>query len=239
MSDQSYLQVRNMSVSYGAVRALDEVSIDVPQGSIVSLLGANGAGKSSLMRAILGLTRYEGTVVLDGEDVTGRKPHQLARAGLSSVPEGRQVFGRLSVRENLLLGAGLGGRADLEERLDAVLTRFPSIAGRLGESGSLLSGGEQQMVAVGRALLTRPKVLLMDEPSLGLAPLLIDEIFRVIGELRDDGVTILLVEQNAALALEISDHAYVLQTGRLVASGTAAEIAAEPAIEDAYLGSAL
>jgi branched-chain amino acid transport system ATP-binding protein len=239
MSDQSYLQVRNLSVSYGAVQALDDVSIDVPRGAIVSLLGANGAGKSSLMRAILGLTRYDGTVVLDGEDVTGKKPHQLARAGLSSVPEGRQVFGRLSVRENLLLGAGLGGRADLEGRLEAVLARFPSIAGRLGESGSLLSGGEQQMVAVGRALLTEPKVLLMDEPSLGLAPLLIDEIFRVIGELRDSGVTILLVEQNAALALEISDHAYVLQTGRLVASGTAAEIAAMPAIEDAYLGSAL
>lgn len=239
MSDQTALQVRDLSVSYGAVRALDGVSIDVPRGATVSLLGANGAGKTSLMRAVLGLVKYSGSVALDGTDVTGLKPYQLARAGLSSVPEGRQVYSRLSVRENLLLGAKLGGSARSQAaRLDEVLARFPAIAPRLDESASLLSGGEQQMVAVGRALLTEPMVLLMDEPSLGLAPLLIDEIFRVIGQLRDSGVTILLVEQNAALALEISDHAYVLQTGRVVASGTAAEVASTPGIEDAYLGSA-
>jgi branched-chain amino acid transport system ATP-binding protein len=233
------LQVRDLSVSYGAVRALDGVSIDVPRGATVSLLGANGAGKTSLMRAVLGLVKYSGSVALGGTDVTGLKPYQLARAGLSSVPEGRQVYSRLSVRENLLLGAKLGGSARSQAaRLDDVLARFPAIAARLDETASLLSGGEQQMVAVGRALLTEPMVLLMDEPSLGLAPLLIDEIFRVIGQLRDSGVTILLVEQNAALALEVSDDAYVLQTGRVVASGTAAEVASTPGIEDAYLGSA-
>ena len=239
MPELTYLTVRNLSVSYGAIRALDDVSIDVAKGSIVSLLGANGAGKSSLMRALLGLVKYDGTVVLDGVDMTGMKSHRLAAAGLSCVPEGRQIFSRLSVRENLLLGANLGGKADRTARLDEVLARFPSIAHRLDESGSLLSGGEQQMVAVGRALLTKPKVMLMDEPSLGLAPLLIDEIFRVIAELRDAGVTILLVEQNAALALEISDYAYVLQTGRVVASGPAAVVASTPGIEDAYLGSAV
>jgi branched-chain amino acid transport system ATP-binding protein len=237
MTSASYLDLRDVSVSYGAVRALTAVSISVPRGSCVSLLGANGAGKSSLMRAVLGLVSYTGTVTLDNIDLTGFKPHRLASAGLSSVPEGRQVFGRLSVRENLLIGARLGKRSDTE-RLDEVLALFPSIASRLGDSASLLSGGEQQMVAVGRALITEPKVLLMDEPSLGLAPLLIDEIFRVIAQLRDSGVTILLVEQNATLALEVSDHAYVLQNGRVVASGSAGEIASTPGIEDAYLGGA-
>lgn len=236
MSDE-YFQVRNLSVSYGAINAVQDLSFDVPRGTVVSLLGANGAGKSSLMAAVLGLVKYSGTVQLEGRALDGLKPHKRAKAGLSSVPEGRQVYGRLTVRENLLMGANLGTRA-IKSRLDEVLGRFPSIAGRLSDSASLLSGGEQQMVAVGRALITEPKLLLMDEPSLGLAPLLIDEIFRVIGELRTAGTTILLVEQNAALALEVSDHAYVLQTGRLVASGTGAEVAAMPDIEAAYLGSA-
>ncbi|ALJ19247.1 ABC transporter ATP-binding protein [Microbacterium sp. No. 7] len=235
MSADSYLRVQDLSVSYGAIRAVDGVSFDVPQGTAVALLGANGAGKSSLMAALLGLVKHRGTVTLDGRDLTGMRPERRAKAGLSSVPEGRQVFSRLSVRENLLMGAGLGSRS-AEARLDDVLQRFPSIAGRLNESASLLSGGEQQMVAVGRALITEPKVLLMDEPSLGLAPLLIEEIFRVIAELRDAGTTILLVEQNAGLALDVADFAYVLRTGRLVVGGTAAEVAARTDIEDAYLG---
>ncbi len=236
MTTSSYLDLEEVSVSYGAVRALDQVSLQVHEGTCVSLLGANGSGKSSLMRAVLGLLKHEGRVHLDGADLTGMRPHRIARAGVSSVPEGRQVFGRLSVRENLLLGSRLGRRSE-SARLDEVLGRFPSIAGRLDESALLLSGGEQQMVALGRALVTEPKVLLMDEPSLGLAPLLIDEIFRVIAELRRSGVTILLVEQNATLALEVSDYAYVLQTGRVVAAGTAAEVSATSGIEDAYLGS--
>lgn len=236
MTTQPYLDIQDLTVDYGAVRALDGVSLQVAQGTCVALLGANGAGKTSLMKAVLGLISHTGTVHVDGVDLTGRKPPRIARYGVSSVPEGRQVFGRLSVRENLLLGARLGRRTE-EQRLADVLERFPSIATRLDESASLLSGGEQQMVAVGRALVTEPKVLLMDEPSLGLAPLLIDEIFRVIAELRDSGVTILLVEQNATLALEVSDYAYVLQTGRVAAAGTADEIASTSGIEDAYLGS--
>jgi branched-chain amino acid transport system ATP-binding protein len=239
MSAEPYLKIRDLSVSYGAVRALSDVSVDVPRGCVVSLLGANGAGKTSLMRAALGLTRYQGSITLDGQELKGLRPARIARAGLASVPEGRQVLGRLSVKENLMLGARLGDRRsekNASERMDEVLDRFPSIASRLEDSASLLSGGEQQMVAVGRALITRPKVLLMDEPSLGLAPLLIDEIFRVIGQLRDAGVTILLVEQNAAQALAVSDRAYVLQVGRVVASGTGEEIAATSGIEDAYLG---
>lgn len=235
MSASDYLRVRDLTVAYGAVTAVDDISFDVPQGSAVALLGANGAGKSSLMHAVLGLVKYRGSVVLDGQDLAGLRPERRARAGLSIVPEGRQVFSRLSVRENILLGSRLGKRS-ADEKLDEVLTRFPAIAGRLGDSASLLSGGEQQMVAVGRALVTEPKVLLMDEPSLGLAPLMIDEIFRVIAELRDAGTTILLVEQNARMALDVANHAYVLRTGRMVADGTAAEIAARTDIEDAYLG---
>jgi ABC-type branched-subunit amino acid transport system ATPase component len=239
MTSKPYLSVRGLSVRYGAVHAVEDLSIDVSRGSIVSLLGANGAGKSSLLRAVMGMVKYGGSVALDGEQVTGWKPHQLARAGLSLVPEGRQVYGRLSVRENLLLGARLGrdrSRKSESERLAAIFDLFPSIANRVNDSGSLLSGGEQQMVAVGRALLTEPKIILMDEPSLGLAPRLIDEIFATIVKLRDSGVTIVLVEQNATLALEISDYSYVLQTGRVVGSGTASEIASTPGIEDAYLG---
>lgn len=235
MTAQNYLEVTNLTVDYGAVRAVDDISFQVPQGTAVTLLGANGAGKSSLMQAILGLVKHKGTVSLDERNLSSLRPESRAMAGLSSVPEGRQVFGRLTVRENLLLGAALGRRS-AQKRLDEVLQRFPNIAGRLGDSASLLSGGEQQMVAVGRALITEPKVLLMDEPSLGLAPLLIEEIFRVIGELRDAGTTILLVEQNATMALEVADFAYVLRTGRLVAGGTAAEIAARTDIADAYLG---
>ncbi|MEV7663645.1 ABC transporter ATP-binding protein [Paenarthrobacter sp. NPDC089316] len=235
MTAQKYFEVTNLSVDYGAVRAVDDISFEVPQGTAVALLGANGAGKSSLMQAILGLVKHKGTVTLNERNLSALRPESRAMAGLSSVPEGRQMFGRLTVRENLLLGAALGRRS-AQKRLDEVLQRFPNIAGRLGDSASLLSGGEQQMVAVGRALITEPKVLLMDEPSLGLAPLLIEEIFRVIGELRDAGTTILLVEQNATMALEVADFAYVLRTGRLVAGGTAEEITARTDIADAYLG---
>jgi branched-chain amino acid transport system ATP-binding protein len=231
----AYLQVNQVSVNYGAVRALDSVSLTVDEGTCVSLLGANGAGKTSLMRAVLGLVKSSGDITLDGRKLTSLKPRQVAKFGVSSVPEGRQVFSRLSVRENLLLGAGLG-RRNRATRLAEVLDRFPALASRMNDSASLLSGGEQQMVALGRALITEPKLMLMDEPSLGLAPLLVDEVFRVIAELRDSGVTILLVEQNAGLALEVADRAYVLQTGAIVASGSAAEIAQSSEIEAAYLG---
>ncbi|MGE4238838.1 ABC transporter ATP-binding protein [Ramlibacter sp.] len=240
MTDEAtpYLRLSNVSVRYGAVAALDGVSIDVRRGETVTILGANGAGKTTIMRAILGMAPLVGGEVhLEGRELSGMEPHEVARAGIGIVPEGRKVYGRLSVRENLLMAARLStSKESGETRLERVLQRFPALRTRMSESGALLSGGEQQMVALGRALMTDPKVLLMDEPSLGLAPLLIDEVFRAIGELRSQGVTILLVEQNAAMALEVADRAYVLQTGRVVASGTAEDLKSSSAVADAYLG---
>ncbi|MFT4067820.1 ABC transporter ATP-binding protein [Paraburkholderia sp.] len=232
------LRLSNVSVRYGAVAALDAVSIEVRRGEIVTILGANGAGKTTLMRAITGLVPLVGGEIhLDGRRLDGLAPHRIAREGIGVVPEGRKVYARLSVRENLLMGSRLS-RSTVPEhaRLEQVLGRFPALRTRMNESGALLSGGEQQMVALGRALMTTPKVLLMDEPSLGLAPMMIDEVFRVIGELRESGVTILLVEQNATMALDIADRAYVLQTGKLVASGTAAGLRHASTVADAYLG---
>jgi branched-chain amino acid transport system ATP-binding protein len=240
MSDasSSFLRLANVSVRYGAVAALDDVSISVERAETVTILGANGAGKTTIMRAILGLAPLaHGEVHLEGRGLHGMEPHRVARAGIAIVPEGRKVYGRLSVLENLMMASRLSASPEPEaDRLERVLQRFPALRPRLAESGALLSGGEQQMVALGRALMADPKVLLMDEPSLGLAPLLIDEVFRVIADLRAAGVTILLVEQNAAMALDVADRAYVLQTGRVVASGTAGELKASSAVADAYLG---
>lgn len=237
-AQEAFLRLKDVTVHYGAVAALDGVSIEVRRGETVTILGANGAGKTTAMRAVLGMAPLTGgTVHLDGQRLDGMEPHRVARAGVGIVPEGRKVYGRLSVLENLLMGSRLSRSPVPEaERLEGVLACFPALRSRLNESGSLLSGGEQQMVALGRALMTDPKVLLLDEPSLGLAPLMIDQVFRIIGELRSQGVTILLVEQNAAAALEVADRAYVLQTGRVVASGTAGEIQGTAALVDAYLG---
>jgi branched-chain amino acid transport system ATP-binding protein len=234
----AFLSLRDVSVHYGAVAALDSISIDVRQGETVTILGANGAGKTTMMRAIMGMAPLTGgQIELQGLRLDGMKTHHVARAGVGLVPEGRKVYGRLSVEENLLMGSRLATSDVPEaERLERVLARFPALRTRMKESGALLSGGEQQMVSLGRALMTEPKVLMMDEPSLGLAPLLIAEVFRVIAALRDAGVTILLVEQNAAAALEVADRAYVLQTGRVVAQGSAAELQSGSAIADAYLG---
>lgn len=232
------LSLSNVCVRYGAVTALEDVSIHVARGEAVTILGANGAGKTTIMRAITGLEPLvRGDIHLDGKRLDGMETHNIARAGIAIVPEGRKVYGRLSVRENLLMGARLSRSGQSEQdNLDQVLSRFPMLQSRLDDSGSLLSGGQQQMVAIGRALMTNPKVLLMDEPSLGLAPMMIDEVFRVIADLRELGVTILLVEQNAVMALDIADRAYVLQTGRVVASGTASELRHSSSIADAYLG---
>ncbi|MFT3819315.1 MAG: ABC transporter ATP-binding protein [Rubrivivax sp.] len=234
----SFLKLDKVTVRYGAVTALDEVSIEVRKGETVTILGANGAGKTTVMRAIMGLVPLAGGAIhLEGRRLDGLQTHQVAKAGVGIVPEGRKVYGRLTVAENLLMGSRLSPSSVPEDqRLEQVLRRFPALRTRLAEPGSLLSGGQQQMVALGRALMTDPKVLLLDEPSLGLAPLLIEEVFRVIGELRELGVTILLVEQNASAALEVADRAYVLQTGRVVASGTADELAQSSAVADAYLG---
>lgn len=239
MTGDVCLRLSTVSVRYGAVQALDSVSIDVCRGEAVTILGANGAGKTTVMRAIMGLAPLSaGQIELEGRRLDGLAPHVVARAGIGIVPEGRRVYGRLTVRENLLMGSRLvrSAKTTEAERFASVLRRFPALQSRLDSSGSLLSGGQQQMVALGRALMIEPKVLLMDEPSLGLAPLLIDEVFDVINELRRSGVTILLVEQNAAMALAVADRAYVLQTGRVVASGPAAEMAHTTAVADAYLG---
>jgi branched-chain amino acid transport system ATP-binding protein len=210
----------------------------VAEGQVVCLIGANGAGKTTTMRALSGLVRpREGHIRFEGAEITGSKPHRIAARGLIQVPEGRQVFADLTVAENLALGAYLvADRGEIARRQEQVLARFPRLAERIGQLAGSLSGGEQQMLALGRALMARPRLLLLDEPSMGLAPLFIEEIFAVIAELRQGGTTILLVEQNASAALEVSDYAYVLETGRIVLHGPAAEVARDPAVIAAYLG---
>ena len=234
----SSLDIEDLVVRYGRTDAVRGVTIAVPQGQIVTLIGANGAGKTTIMRAISGLVRPRaGRISFDGADITARPAHRIAAAGLRQVPEGRQVFGDLSVAENLEIGAYLApDRAEIARRQAAVLARFPRLRERLAQRAGSLSGGEQQMLAIGRALMGGPRLLLLDEPSMGLAPLVVDEIFAIIAELRRDGTTILLVEQNASAALDVADHAYVLETGRIVLQGPAATVAADPAVVAAYLG---
>ena len=232
------LEVEGLHVAYGRTPAVRGISLQVRVGQVVCLIGANGAGKTTTMRAISGLVRPRaGRVRFDGEDITGRPAHRIAAAGLRQVPEGRQCFAELTVAENLMLGAYLvPARAEVARRQDAVLARFPRLRERLGQLAGSMSGGEQQMLAIGRALMGRPRLLLLDEPSMGLAPLFVEEIFAIIADLKVDGTTILLVEQNASAALDVADHAYVLETGVIVLSGPAAEVAQDPAVTAAYLG---
>jgi branched-chain amino acid transport system ATP-binding protein len=232
------LEVEGLVVGYGRTEAVRGVSIHVPEGRTVCLIGANGAGKTSVMRALSGLVRPRaGRVVFAGRDITGAKPHRVAAAGLRQVPEGRQVFAALTVAENLRLGAYLvPGAAEIARRQEAVLARFPRLRERLAQRAGSLSGGEQQMLAMARALMGEPRALLLDEPSMGLAPLFVEEVFAIIADLKRVGTTILLVEQNASAALDVSDHVYVLETGRIALSGPAFEIAHDPAVAAAYLG---
>jgi branched-chain amino acid transport system ATP-binding protein len=235
------LEILNLKVSYGAIKALDGVSLSVPQGSIVALLGANGSGKTTLIRAVMGLAApLSGQILLDGRELTGLAPHEVVRRGVAVVPEGRRIFVNLSVHENLLLGGYCrwdkqAGSRDLEE----IYAIFPRLSERRGQLAGSLSGGEQQMLALGRGLMSRPRLLLLDEPSLGLAPLLVREVFKIIDRLNRRGVTILLVEQNAAVALKIAAYAYVLETGRVVLEGPGAELLSQPRLKDAYLGDGL
>jgi len=232
------LEVLNLEVAYGAIRALDGVSFDVPRGGIVALLGANGSGKTTTLRAITGLAApLGGRIIFEGREIQGRPTHEIIRAGIALVPEGRRIFANLTVYENLLLGAYF--RRDqpaLARDLDFLYDTFPRLAERRAQAAGTLSGGEQQMLAVGRALMSRPRLLLLDEPSLGLAPLLVKEVFHIITRLNQRGVTILLVEQNAAAALRIAHHGYVLETGRVVLAGSGAELLAHPQLRQAYLG---
>ena len=245
-TEETLLAVRGLGVAYGGIRAVRDVSFEVRRGEIVTLIGGNGAGKSSILRAISGLVPHEGTALYEGRDLVRVPAHAIVGLGIAHVPEGRGIFGNLSVEENLRLatwqrrfGAGRKqGRAGLEiaEDLERVFAIFPRLKERLRQPGGTLSGGEQQMLAVGRALMCRPRLLLLDEPSMGLAPLLVREIFRVLGEINAAGTTILLVEQNANMALHVARRGHVLETGAIVRSGTGAELLGDPAVRSAYLG---
>ena len=232
------LEVRDLVLRYGAIEALHGVSLRVEAGQIATLIGANGAGKTSTLRAISGLERAAaGSIWLEGEEITRLAPHEIVRRGVIQVPEGRGIFANLSVRENLELGAWrrrdrAGVRADFER----VCGLFPRLAERMRQSAGTLSGGEQQMLAIGRGLMAAPRVLLLDEPSLGLSPILVAMIFEIIGTIHAAGTPILLVEQNARLALKAADQAFILETGRVVRSGPAAALAEDPAVAAAYLG---
>ena len=238
-SRDAILACLKLSAGYGAAPVLDDVSFEVRPGEMVALIGANGAGKSTAMRAVSGLLRpVAGAIVLDDRDVAAREAHTIAAAGLALVPEGRQVFPELSVLDNLRLGAYARRDGYSERDIAAMLARFPRLKERLVNRAGLLSGGEQQMLAVARGLMAKPRILLLDEPSLGLAPAMINELYGILADLRDDGVTILLVDQMAALALAIADRGYVLESGRIVRADTAAALAEDPALEAAYLGHA-
>ena len=232
------LEVFDLQVSYGAIKAVDGVSFGVPRGRIVTLLGANGSGKTTTLRAITGLAApLGGRIVFEGRELKGLPTHEIIRAGIALVPEGRRIFANLTVYENLLLGAYFRrDQTALTRDLDMLYDTFPRLAERRTQAAGTLSGGEQQMLAVGRALMSRPRLLLLDEPSLGLAPLLVKEVFHLIALLNQRGVTILLVEQNAAAALTIAHHGYVLSTGRVALEGSGAELLANPQLQHAYLG---
>ena len=231
------LEVEGLSVAYGQRRALEGVSLQVAEGEIVSLLGANGSGKSTTLRAISGLVRPQrGRVMFRGQDLVRWSADRIVAAGIGHVPEGREIFVDFSVRENLLAGAHLVPRRDVGGRLEAAWTLFPTLRERRAQRAGTLSGGEQQMLAIARALMTRPRLLLLDEPSLGLAPRLTRDIFRVIERVNGTGVTVLLVEQNARRALAVATRGYVLETGRVALAGPSAQLANDPRIRAAYLG---
>ena len=232
------LKIENLHVSYGGIQALRGVSLEVPDGKIVTLIGANGAGKSTTLRTITGLVKASsGSIQWSGEELLGRSIDRIISAGIAMSPEGRRVFPDLTVLENLKLGAYLRrDKAEITKDLQWVYQLFPRLKERDWQLAGTLSGGEQQMLAVGRALMSRPKLLLMDEPSLGLAPLVVQDIFSIIREINRQGVTILLIEQNANMALKIADLAYVLETGKITMSGTGAELLADERVKEAYLG---
>jgi branched-chain amino acid transport system ATP-binding protein len=232
------LEVKNLSVSYGAIRAIHDVSFHVDEGEVVTLIGANGAGKSTTLQTISGLLPVDsGDILYDGESLVGIEASRIVRKGVIHVPEGRRIFSPLTVRENLEMGAfSRSDRIEIEQSMEYAFRLFPRLKERLEQTGGTLSGGEQQMLAVARALMAKPKLLLMDEPSMGLAPILVEEIFDIIQEIRQEGVTILLVEQNAHMALSVADRGYVLETGAVELEGTAEELAANPRVREAYLG---
>jgi branched-chain amino acid transport system ATP-binding protein len=234
----SVLEIQNLHVFYGGIHALQGISVSVPDGKVVTLLGANGAGKTTTLRAVMGLVRpKEGQIAWDGKSLLGKRPYEIVRLGVSMAPEGRRIFPDLTVLESLLLGAyARTDTAGISRDLEFVFSLFPRLKERASQRGGTLSGGEQQMLAVARALMAGPKLLLLDEPSLGLAPVLITEVYRAFQKLREEGRTILLVEQNARAALSLADYGYVLETGRLVAQGPTQELRESELVRKAYLG---
>ena len=231
------LKVDHLSVNFGSIKAVKDVSFHVDEGEIVTLLGANGAGKSTIMRTIIGLeSPAAGEIVYNGQNICRRDTRKRVSAGITLVPEGRRVFPRFSVRDNLFMGAFVNDKSKFDENMETVFKLFPRLKERENQPAGTLSGGEQQMLALGRALMATPKLLLLDEPSLGLAPIIVTDILAMVKRIRDMGTTILLVEQNARSALKISDRAYVLETGKFVLSGTAEELLASPQVQKAYLG---
>ena len=232
------LTIKNLNVYYGAIHAVKDLNMEVGDGEIVTLIGSNGAGKSTTLHTISGLIKPKtGSILYKGKDVVGIPAHKLVGQGLVQVPEGRHVFAEMTVMENLDMGAYLRTDKDgIARDKEKVFEKFPRLKERVSQTAGTLSGGEQQMLAMGRALMSRPQLLLLDEPSMGLAPLPVREIFSIIKEINSEGTTVLLVEQNANMALSIADRAYVLETGRVVLSGTAAELAASEAVQKAYLG---
>jgi branched-chain amino acid transport system ATP-binding protein len=230
------LEVHDVVVRYGSIEALHGISFDIQQGEIVTLLGANGAGKSTTLRMLSGLRApTSGSVTFEGRDITQVKAHEFSAMGISHVPEGRRIFPVMTVEENLEMGA-FARRGSLSDDLDEIYTQFPILKDRRKQLGSNLSGGEQQMLAIGRALMSKPRLLLLDEPSMGLAPMIIDQIFSIIKQIRETGTTIFLVEQNAAQALRLADRGYVMENGRIVFGESAADLLRDPRVRAVYLG---
>jgi branched-chain amino acid transport system ATP-binding protein len=238
------LSIQNLQAAYGKVEVLHGISLEVPKGKLVTLIGSNGAGKTTTMRAISGMIRPKaGRVTLDGRDITGMDSHRIARAGVAHSPEGRRVFATMSVTDNLLLGAfprftGARSKGDVQHDLDRAMDLFPRLKERRDQLAGTLSGGEQQMLAMARAIMLNPEVVLLDEPSMGLAPILVDEVFRIITRLKEQGVTMLLVEQFAAAALNVADYGYVLENGSISVHGPAQQLKHDPKVVAAYLGGA-
>lgn len=232
------LQIESLHVNYGGIRALRGISLEVHEKRIVTLLGSNGAGKSTTVRAVSGTAAVtQGRIVFDGHILNGVPAHEIQKLGLVQVPEGRKIFANLTVRENLIMGAYHNSdNKDVSRTMDRVFSSFPRLQSRLNQLGGTLSGGEQQMLAIGRALMSRPRLLMMDEPSLGLAPLVVNEVFRVVEEIRDEGITVFLIEQNANAALRIADDAFLMETGKIVLRGTGSELLNNPKVREAYLG---
>ena len=232
------LEVHNLEVYYGVICALKGISFEVNEGEIVTLIGANGAGKTTTMQSVVGLIpKKSGTVTLGGRDITKTPCHSIVHHGMTQVPEGRRIFSELTVYENLMMGAySMKDNSTFKDDIDSVYQRFPRLAERRGQIAGTLSGGEQQMLAMGRALMSHPKLLMLDEPSMGLSPLLVDQVFEIIKDINKDGTTVLLVEQNAGKSLAISDRAYVLENGKIALSGTGKELLGSELVQKAYLG---